>query len=109
MQTEDFNKLINGVREKLGEENTSLIADDLAILLSDNTQVNTELENKDNEISKLQTDKENLIKVNGNLLQQVTDGKEEDVFNINNEKEKENKKEPFSFKKQFDEFGNFIE
>lgn len=109
MQTENFNNLINGIREKLGEENTSLIADDLAILISDNAQVNSDLENKDSEIEKLGKDKENLIKVNGNLLQQVTDGKEEDVFNINNEKEKENKKEPFSFKAQFDENGEFIE
>lgn len=109
MQTENFNNLINGIKEKLGEENTSLIADDLAVLLSDNTQVNTELENKDKEIEKLGKDKENLIKVNGNLLQQVTDDKiDENDFKFN-EKEKENKKEPFSFKKQFDEFGNFIE
>lgn len=109
MKTEEHNKLINGIKEKLGEEETSKIADDLALLISDNTQVNNELKNKDNEIDKLKTDKENLIKVNGNLLQQVTDGKEEDVFNINNEKEKENKKEPFSFRKQFDKNGNFIE
>lgn len=109
MKTEEHNKLINGIKEKLGEEETSKIADDLALLISDNTQVNNELKNKDNEIDKLKTDKENLIKVNGNLLQQVTDGKEEDVFNINNEKEKENKKEPFSFKAQFDENGEFIE
>lgn len=109
MKTEEHNKLINGIKEKLGEEETSKIADDLALLISDNTQVNNDLKNKDNEIDKLKTDKENLIKVNGNLLQQVTDGKEEDVFNINNEKEKENKKEPFSFKAQFDENGEFIE
>ena len=109
MQTEDFNKLINGVREKLGEENTSLIADDLAILISDNAQINTDLENKDKEIEKLGKDKENLIKVNGNLLQQVTDDKIDDNDFKFNEKEKEDKKEPFSFKKQFDEFGNFIE
>lgn len=108
MQTEDFNKLINGVREKLGEENTSLIADDLAILISDNAQVNSDLENKDKEIEKLGKDKENLIKVNGNLLQQVTDDKIEDSdFKLNENKEV--KKEPFSFKAQFDKNGEFIE
>lgn len=110
MQTEDFNKLINGVREKLGEENTSLIADDLAILISDNAQINTDLENKDKEIEKLGKDKENLIKVNGNLLQQVTDDKIDDNDFKFNEKEKEDKKEkPFSFKAQFDKNGEFIE
>ena len=46
MKTEEHNKLINGIKEKLGEEETSKIADDLALLISDNTQVNNELKNK---------------------------------------------------------------
>ena len=45
MKTEEHNKLINGIKEKLGEEETSKIADDLALLISDNTQVNNELKN----------------------------------------------------------------
>lgn len=109
MQTEDFNKLINGVRQTLGEENTSLIADDLAVLISDNAQTNNELQNKDEEIKILKKDKENLIKVNGNLLQQVTDDKIEDSDFKLNENNKEVKKEPFSFKAQFDKNGEFIE
>lgn len=109
MQTDKFNQLINGLQEKLGEEATALISDDLGILISDNTQVNQELENKNKEISNLKQDKENLIKTNGNLLQQVTMGKEEDFSFNQNKHEKKNKKEPFSFKKQFDEKGNFIE
>ena len=109
MQTENFNNLINGIKEKLGEENTSLIADDLAILISDNAQVNSDLESKDSEIEKLGKDKENLIKVNGNLLQQVTDDKIEDSDFKLNENNKEVKKEPFSFKAQFDKNGEFIE
>ena len=47
--------------------------------------------------------------MNGNLLQQVTDDKIDDNDFKFNEKEKENKKEPFSFKAQFDENGEFIE
>lgn len=110
MQTDKFNKLINGLQEKLGEENTALISDDLAILISDNTQTNKDLEDRDKQINTLKQDKENLIKTNGNLLQQVSVGKEEDFsFNQNKQKENEEKKEPFSFKKQFDEKGNFIE
>lgn len=110
MQTDKFNQLIDGVKEKLGEENTALISDDLAILISDNTQTNKDLEDRDKQINTLKQDKENLIKTNGNLLQQVSVGKEEDFsFNQNKQKENEEKKEPFSFKKQFDEKGNFIE
>ena len=107
MQTDKFNNLINGIKDKLGEENTSLIADDLAILISDNAQVNKDIEDKETKINDLENYKDNLIKINGNLLQQVTDDKIEEnnfKFNQNNDK----KEEPFSFKKQFDKNGDFI-
>ena len=71
MTTEDFNKLINSMKEKLGDENTSKIADDLAILISDNANINKDLETKDNTIQKLNTDKDTLINTNGKLLQQI--------------------------------------
>lgn len=71
MTTEDFNKLINGMKEKLGDENTSKIADDLAILISDNANINKDLKSKDDTIQKLNTDKDTLINTNGKLLQQI--------------------------------------
>lgn len=108
MQTDKFNNLIDGIKEKLGEENTSLIADDLAVLISDNAQVNKDIEDKETKINDLENYKDNLIKINGNLLQQVTDDKiEENNFKLNQNNDK--KEEPFSFKKQFDKNGNFIE
>lgn len=107
MESKDFNNLIDGIKEKLGEENTSLIADDLGLLITDNSQMNSELDNKNNTIEKLKNDKETLIKTNGNLLQQVAMGEQDNNFNMNNKEE--SKKEPFSFKKQFDKNGEFIE
>lgn len=71
MTTEDFNKIINGMKEKLGNENTSKIADDLAILISDNANINKDLKTKDDTIQKLNTDKDTLINTNGKLLQQI--------------------------------------
>lgn len=71
MTSEDFNKLINGMKEKLGDENTSKIADDLAILISDNANINKDLKTKDDTIQKLNTDKDTLINTNGKLLQQI--------------------------------------
>ena len=71
MTTEDFNKLINGMKEKLGDENTSKIANDLAILISDNANINKDLKTKDDTIQKLNTDKDTLINTNGKLLQQI--------------------------------------
>lgn len=105
MKKDEMDNLINNVRTKLGEENAGLIADDLATLMTDNTTVNTIILQKDNEINKLKQDKENLISVNGNLLQQVGFPQKED------EKEEEkpkNNPHDFDFKKAFNEKGEFI-
>lgn len=103
MQEKDFNKLTNTIQEKLGEE-ASKIADDIATLITDNSATNKIIKEKDAMIEKLKADKEALIQVNGNLLQQVAMGEEE--THVNNPEEKP-KREPFSFKSVFDENGNF--
>lgn len=103
MKKEDFENKMNSIQEKLGKENASLIADELGLLITDNAQMNKELENKDNEISKLKTDKENLQTANINLLQQIPMG---DDFRKEKE-EPEEKKKPFDFRTAFDEKGNF--
>ena len=107
MKNEDMQNLINGIQEKIGKDASGLISDDLGMLLTDNTKMNKEITNKDNEINKLKDQKEKLIATNGNLLQQISMGNEEDFKNINNKKEEP--KKPFSFKDQFDEKGNFID
>lgn len=104
MQEKDFNKLTENMQAKLGEEYSSKIADDIATLITDNSSVNKTLKEKDAMIEKLKADKEALIQVNGNLLQQVAMGEEE--THVNNPEEKP-KREPFSFKSVFDENGNF--
>lgn len=106
MKTEDFENIINSMRTKLGEENSALIADDLGTLITDNTQMNSEIKTKDTQISKLKQDKENLITSNGNLLQQISMGDDTSSRPSNKKEEKEDKK--FSFKSCFDEKGNFI-
>ena len=105
MKKEDFEKLTNGMQEKLGKENSGLIADDIGTLITDNNNMLTQIENQQNEINKLKQEKENLITANGNLLQQVSMGVDD------TKKNKEKQDEPpkkFSFKSCFDEKGNFI-
>ena len=104
MKKEDFEKLTNGMQEKLGKENSSLIADDIGTLITDNNLMLSQIEKQQQEIEKLKTDKENLINTNGNLLQQISMGVEE----TKNKEEKENTPKKFSFKSCFDEKGNFI-
>ena len=106
MLPKEFEKLTNSIKEKLGEENTSLIADDLGMLITDNATMNKEIADKDKQIDKLKDDKEKLITTNGSLLQQVSMGIEPQK---DEEEKKENKKEFFDFKTVFDEKGNFIQ
>ena len=105
MKNEDFEKLTNTMQEKLGKENSSLIADDIGTLITDNNNMNAEIERQTQLIEKLKQDKENLINANGNLLQQVAMGVEKPK---QNEKDNTTTPKKFSFKSCFDEKGNFI-
>ena len=98
MKIED---ITNSMSEKLGKENISKIADDIANLISIEKAKNNEIEEKTELIKKLKDDKEMLISANGRLLQQISMDKEEDV------KEEEKEEKQFSFKSVFDEKGHF--
>ena len=105
MLSEDFEKLRNNMAQKLGEENMALISDDISTLMLDNNDMNSQIANKDKEITKLKTDKENLINTNGNLLQKIS--MESKVEKRELENEPTNKKQ-YSLTNAFDENGNFI-
>jgi len=89
----------NKIQEKLGKENSGKIADDIANILSFESKLQKDINDKNDEINKLRKDKEMLIEANGNLLQQVPFGKEKD------EKDEEDEKKPFNFRSIFDENG----
>lgn len=106
MTEKEFEKITKSIQDKLGKENTSLIADDLGKLITDNGTMNTEMKQKEEQIAKLKQDKEALITTNGNLLQQVAMGNEENLINKNETKLEEPPK-PFDYRSVFDEKGNF--
>ena len=106
MLEKEFEKITKSIQDKLGKENTSLIADDLGKLITDNATMNKDLKGRDERISKLEQDKEALITSNGNLLQQVAMGDEDRLINKNEPKEDEPPK-PFDYRSVFDEKGNF--
>lgn len=106
MTEKEFEKITKSIQDKLGKENTSLIADDLGKLITDNGTMNADLKQRDERISKLEKDKEALITTNGNLLQQVAMGDEGGLINKNEAKEDEPPK-PFDYRSVFDEKGNF--
>ena len=103
MTNKEFEKKLNDIQEKIGKEASGLIADEIGLLITDNSKINTELANKDKEIEKLKQDKENLISVNGNLLQQVAMADEP----VRPQDEEPPKKKDFDFRTAFDTNGNF--
>lgn len=102
MKFEDIQK---SMEEKLGKENSALIADDMASLITYNTEREKTLKDRNEEITKLRKDKDMLINANGNLLQQINQESEEVFSPRIKEEEKESK--PFNFRDMFDEKGNF--
>ena len=106
MKKEEMEQLTNGIQEKLGKEASALIADDLGKLITDNTLMNSEITKRDEKITKLQTDKENLIMTNGNLLQQVAMGQDDGNI-MTNKKEDEEKPKIIDYRNIFDEKRKF--
>ena len=101
----DLEKITANIQEKLGKENSAMITDDLANILTIKSNYDNSEKTFKDEINKLKKEKETLIEANGNLLQQVSMGIEK------KEDKKEEKKESaknFNFSAMFDEKGNFI-
>lgn len=92
------------MQKKLGKENSSKIADDIATIISYDSARSKDIKNKDEEIIKLRNDKEMLITANGNLLQQISSESEEI---LKPKIEEQEDKKPFDFRSVFDEKGNF--
>ena len=104
MKKEEFDSKMTSILDKIGNDTSSLILDDVAVLLSDNENMNKEIDERDKEIADLKKKNEALQRVNGNLLLQVGVGKDEEV-----QKEKiEDKGRPdFNMRSVFDKNGNF--
>lgn len=102
MKIEEITKSIN---EKLGKEEASKIADDMASLITLDSGRQKELKAKNDEIEKLKKDKDMLIEANSNLYLQVSQA-EEKILEPEL-KEENKKKEPFDMRSVFDEKGRF--
>lgn len=101
MKNEDLQALTDSIKEKLGEESTALIADDLGVLFTRNNEVLETLDKQEKEITTLKDTNEKLVLANGSLLQQVPMGKKEEPIS------EESTKKSFNFSEMFDEHGNF--
>lgn len=101
---EEFEKLINSIKEKLDETTQALLSEDLLGVLSSYNMAIDEVASLGDKISKLEVDKEDLLKVNGRLFQKIGFDKEEEK----KEKEKEDNGEELKIEDVIDEKGDLI-
>lgn len=101
MDGNKLRKLTESMSEKLGEEQSAMIADDMGLIMTGFEDMNNQISERDKRIKELEEDKAKLVASNGNLLRQIPVMKEDP------EEEKDVPKKPFNFKDAFDAKGNF--
>lgn len=92
LSKEEFEKLINNLRDKLDETTVALVSEELLALLSNYNNGFDEYSKSVEEVEKLKGEKEELLKVNGKLYQKIGFDKEEKEDNIEDVKEEEETK-----------------
>ena len=106
LNKEEFEALINSIKEKLGEETSALLAEDLLNILSNYVSALDKLEEDAGLIESLNKDKDELLKVNGKLFQKVGFDKEEEEKAEDGEEFEE--AEPMEIEEVIDEEGELL-
>lgn len=102
---EDFEKLINNLREKLDETTSALVSEEVLATISAYNNGFDEYTKSVEEVEKLKGEKEELLKVNGKLYQKIGFDKEDVI----DEKKEDNKEvEEISIEDVIDEKGDLI-
>lgn len=89
LSKEEFEKLINNLRDKLDETTVALVSEELLALLSNYNNGFDEYTKSVEEVVKLKGEKEELLKVNGKLYQRIGFDREEKEDNIEDIKDEE--------------------
>ena len=87
---EEFEKLINNLRDKLDETTVALVSEEILATISAYNNGFDEYTKSIEEVEKLKGEKEELLKVNGKLYQKIgfdREEKEDDIEDIENEEE----------------------
>ena len=78
LSKEEFEQLINKIKEGLDETQSALISEDLLAIVSNYNNAVDSIEEMKTENEKLKADKEELLKVNGKLFQKIGFEKDEE-------------------------------
>ena len=86
---EDFETLINNLRDKLDETTVALVSEEILATVSAYNNGFDEYTKSVEEVEKLKGEKEELLKVNGKLYQKIGFDREEKEDNIEDNKDEE--------------------
>lgn len=86
---EEFEKLINNLRDKLDETTVALVSEEILATISAYNNGFDEYTKSVEEVEKLKGEKEELLKVNGKLYQRIGFDREEKEDNIEDIKDEE--------------------
>lgn len=89
LSKEEFETLINNLREKLDETTVALVSEEILATLSAYNNGYDEYTKSMEEVEKLKGEKEELLKVNGKLYQRIGFDKEEEETPTETEEETE--------------------
>lgn len=89
LNKEEFEKLINKIKDGLDETTSALISEDLLAIVSNYNNAVDSVEEMKTENDKLKADKEELLKVNGKLFQKIGFEKDEEASTEENKEEVE--------------------
>lgn len=102
---EEFEKLINNLRDKLDETTVALVSEEILATISAYNNGFDEYTKSIEEVEKLKGEKEELLKVNGKLYQKIGFDREEKEDNI---EDIENEEEEIKIEDVIDEKGDLI-
>lgn len=86
---EEFETLINNLRDKLDETTVALVSEEILATISAYNNGFDEYTKSVEEVEKLKSEKEELLKVNGKLYQRIGFDREEKEDNIEDTKDEE--------------------
>ena len=92
LSKEDFETLINKLRDKLDETTVALVSEEILATISAYNNGFDEYTKSVEEVEKLKSEKEELLKVNGKLYQRIGFDREEKEDNIEDVKDEEETK-----------------
>ena len=103
MKEELLKDITSSISEKLGEENASIIADDIGKLITANTQTIETINSLKEQVSTLEDTRDKLVRANASLLQQVPAVADYEKH----QEEAPVEEKTFNFHAVFDKNGNF--